>query len=617
MRQRFEYEVQIDLDGRFNAGATGPGAFGVDIPSEDGLTALNGSAVDGLVAEIARHCLDTKTFTRLFGAPAATTTLSPSRGELWFSDFHWHAQRDESTFTRIAIDDDSGAASDQALVVIGTRLQPAETATVSGRVTFWSNDDAEAAKRAEQISRWLLGVQSFGALRGIGFGRASRIAMGSHSTSAYAPLKAGVSGALVEIDCGVDRAFVNPPAEPVLKNLQRAEGSISGGRLIGVLTRTVLDLLGGDQGGMLRDLSAEKKRALPYGLRAFVEEIDKVRITHAMPVENGGERTPPPPLSLCSVPQTNGGDPSVIDLAGYTELFTVGDAAPVFAPDWKHKTRAHVEKAYQVRSVPTKLRIRTAMQLDQRVPAEGQLFAAELVEPAGVTWSAVLDVSDVSEAKRSEVVDAVVSLLTMGAGPLSETKAIVKLVRLPSRGFAVPLATEVFDEAGCVIVSLATPAVLVNTETHGNAGAFVAYDEYWRGISGGCLSLVKNGLFARESFVGGEYLAKRFREKTPGTNDSYRPLVLTQAGSVFVLELLDPKNQKKRERLVALLRGLASHGLEHNANASDGWIEASFPYSRRNGYGEIRVNRRLPQGILGHHVISTDRWEVFETIATS
>jgi len=99
--------------------------------------------------------------------------------------------------------------------------------------------------------------------------------------------------------------------------------------------------------------------------------------------------------------------------------------------------------------------------------------------------------------------------------------------------------------------------------------------------------LVLRHFFARQELGGGVYWWNRFRDK----KEPYRPVILTQPGSVFVLDLVEGK----RDEAAGVLTGWRDHGLPQLAAAPGGADWRANPWLAENGYGEVAINPTLHQ----------------------
>ena len=131
------------------------------------------------------------------------------------------------------------------------------------------------------------------------------------------------------------------------------------------------------------------------------------------------------------------------------------------------------------------------------------------------------------------------------------------------------------------IVTLRTPAVLCDIEAvlSGLNSAHAAYAKYFARESFNTLELVRH--FAEQRLSGGGYLWREFQE-----SKKYRPYVMTQPGSTFVLKLAGDE-QAANDKLANWLRS----GLPVSAEVPDGQDLRTCPYVPENGFGEIIVNQ--------------------------
>ena len=154
------------------------------------------------------------------------------------------------------------------------------------------------------------------------------------------------------------------------------------------------------------------------------------------------------------------------------------------------------------------------------------------------------------------------------------------------------------EEAGEYVVTLQTPALLVDPGRHLAPGKKLGksdeqtmrteYADIWKSLSDGSLELVN--YFHRVSLTGGAYLNKRFQKDEA----IYRPYLMTEAGSLFVLRPVTDEGRKKLDHW-------ARYGLEISkevakfyglpADRQNDWWQRC-PYLPENGFGEIRVNAK-------------------------
>ena len=504
----------------------------------------------------------------------------PMRGRMQWSDFvDWTTtpSTDPPSRTRIAIDDERGAADSGMLQVLESPYASGETAAFEGTI-HWLGSDSESERPVlEALERGLLWLRAAGGVRTAGFGGV----LGAELTASTQPLKAASS--LAEKDRLELRLRF---AEPVIFSKRRvadnwfeSEDVISGGALKGAVA-TMIDA----EPGLFGDLSAE---------------LSGLGFTHAFPAAVGKPRPSQWPLSMVSYS-------SDADKPDFGDAMT-GGAKPVrqgkpwaFDIDWKDGIRKIVERSYGWPKLERQVRVRTAFDGSKGKADEGEvneggrLFAWRMVEPFDHEWVCCVDLSELSPEARKQLVALVESF---GMGPLGKSKAWAEIVpRVPDQQTA--------SEAKHYVVTLQTPALLLDPgrmlAPNGGIGAKdadtlrAALAAAWQEVSGGALRLVD--YFQRCSLAGGGYLLQRF-----GTaREQYRPYLLSDAGSTFRLEPAPGREtdaaaivgqwRKKGLPLTASVRGF--YGIPDAAD--DQWKHC--PYLPENGYGEIVANEPVKVG---------------------
>ncbi|EDN71414.1 conserved hypothetical protein [Beggiatoa sp. PS] len=279
----------------------------------------------------------------------------------------------------------------------------------------------------------------------------------------------------------------------------------------------------------------------------------------------------------------------VYDVALCEGPVLINNMAPEFAIDWKES--GDVQKAFGWPNLKQELRVRTAIEGENRRALENQLFAYEMIVPENdVAWYASLDLADVPATERSDVVAEFQSLLAQGVTGLGKTKAYTRIDLL-----AEPTIAKAHQSKdGVWIITLQTPALLCDPDELTAQKQFdaasqlhQAYAEVWQQLSNGQLQLER--FFATQSLAGGYYLWKRFQKTM-----AYQPYLLTDAGSVFVLKSTTDNNVEAQKIIQKWLEqglplpGWAITKYQLGKEEHDYW--AHCPYIRHNGYGEIAVN---------------------------
>jgi hypothetical protein len=364
-------------------------------------------------------------------------------------------------------------------------------------------------------------------------------------------------------------------------NLFESEEVIPGGVLKGCIAASWRTSLGLKSDG---EIAPGMDQARPE----LCQHFERLRFTHAFP-GTADQKTRPVVAPLSLVKDRNG---QVRDVALCDGPILLGDppAAPSFAVDWK--SNDDVQSDFGWPKLHRELRVRTAIDKERRKAKDEQLFAYEMIAPHDdLNWYGQIDLSLVPATDRSAVEAQLRGVLSQGVYSLGKTKARAE-VALHQAG---TIQTKYVSNAGARrnhwIVTLQTPALLCDPaqldETSGGNELFEAYREVWDDLSNHSLQLVR--FFAQQSLAGGFYLHRRFQ---PGK--AYNPYLLTDAGSVFVLQ----PNKGQEAQAQQCIDDWLEHGLtlpqwaidRYARNGRPGNHWANCPYLPANGYGEIAVN---------------------------
>jgi hypothetical protein len=179
--------------------------------------------------------------------------------------------------------------------------------------------------------------------------------------------------------------------------------------------------------------------------------------------------------------------------------------------------------------------------------------------------------------------------------PIGKTKAL-GVVEIGETPEVAPERREAF------VVTLRTPALLIDPSRrlapNGGIGSGRQEDlrlelgDAWRELSGGSLELVN--YYQRCTLAGGKYFQQRFL----GTARPYRPYLLSNAGSTFLLKPANGREDDAQECLKRWARkGLPlAAGVRTFYAIPDEWDQQwrHCPYLPENGYGEVAVNQVCP-----------------------
>ncbi len=521
----------------------------------------------------------------------------PQRGRLRLEDFRAHpVDSGVRTRHRIAIDAETGAADDQMLQLLESPWGSGAEVKFTGAIRCVAKDQAAAEELARQVEVGLRWVPQFGGERGLGFGtNAGMLVSVKPSAGGTKPPSAA------EAANATTWALVVTPLAPFLlakhrtiENVFEGADTIPGAAIKGALAELWREEAGATPGTPLSQFGAARHPELAAHFDALV-------FSHAFPAPKG-RRTRPvvPPLSLAR----GGGQLRDLARVGGPGVFqgrnpaddTPTVEAPAFDIDWKSRDDVDRDFGWPEGGLPRESRLGTAIDRDKNRARDEALFGKEAVIPTGHEWLARVDLSAVSDAAtRSRVAEQLAAMLAQGLEHLGKTRARASVEVLPARRIPPHVAQSAKPSGGQVIVTLQTPALLGWPEPLpapqgvDPAGWQTTYAEIWAGLAGGALTCFRH--FARQTLAGGEYLWRRFQKKH---GRPYNPWLLTDAGSVFVLQVAAGREVDAQ----AFLQRIAARGLPLPA-----WANAAFgltgdprtdwrfcPYLPENGYGEVALN---------------------------
>lgn len=498
--------------------------------------------------------------------------------QLFFSDFVLRGEEHRSDFYRITVDNELGAVKKHHLLRLESLFESGREYDFVGNLTLFSDTD-DVDEICHYVERGLRWVDQFGAMRTIGFGRLQQVKLKKNvkrisSTGGNAHLdETGIAEVLITPDHQFCIA-----GKPQDENLFESQEIIPGAAIIGSLA-TTWSHMAGDSNGSLCNVNDKERKELK-------DNFNKIRITHAFPATENASRPVTFPFSVVKTDKE-----SFYDVATLSGPCLINNNVPDFAVDWKSDDDV---KQYFGWSQPEReLRVRTAISPDTLRAADKELFAYELVMPKGHSWYARLDLSRVDSSCRQDVFKQLESLVSFGVSGLGKTKTPFKIkfdtthaIRSAHPSNSTPINGKQW------VVTLQTDTLLgvpeKITENGRQEKMFEMYRMAWEDLSKN-LKLIR--YFARQKFAGGKYLYHVFGKRKP--TGMYMPWLLTEAGSVFVLEACDDPEAAREDVERWLLQGLplgksVKEYYQIDADPDLQW--RACPYLPQNGYGEIAVN---------------------------
>ncbi|HET8547016.1 MAG TPA: RAMP superfamily CRISPR-associated protein [Bryobacteraceae bacterium] len=586
----YEFDVTLSILGPVLTQSSGPGAYGVDSAfarDHENRPYLPWTLIKGRMREAFEELGFAQTEQWFGPRPQGGGNRANPNGSfvrfntrLSGTDFVLQTNSaDLCRRRRIEIDPKRNAANEQMMQVLESAVPPGGVGEFAGVIRFEAATEpaGEVAMRIRKALEW---AGCFGANTTVGFGRLKEAAVKQRApqTTTVSAQTERIRLTLTTSDpfCVTERRSEN--------NLFESGSVIPGGVIKGALAAQWMRELGKET--PVIEPGCDSKR------EALARHFAAIRFSHAAPrAIRQTVRPSAVPLSVAYVNER------WVDYALCNEPPQDLAVAVAFAPDWKDSEAGAAREMFGWRNVNTELRVRTQISREQRRAQEHALFAYEMVKPQPLVWDLEIDVS-AAGPDSAAVRDQLLGLLSGGVRGVGKTKAHFSA----APGGQIPRVCEsrAEPERGKWIVVLETPALLLNgPELQGKRGRgdlLEAYRRVWRQISGGSLEL--SHFFARQRLQGGLYLYRRFQH---GNEHGYEPYLPTDAGSVFVLETAEGRDREARGRIAQWLK----HGLDvpqwalerfrRSERGGDWW--SNNPYVPENGFGEVSVNGKLPEGV--------------------
>ena len=549
----------------------------------------------------------------------AHQNAQPQRAQLSFSPY-WHTseshQSGEISY-RIALDPATQTVKPGALMSIETPFSQGKTCLFQGDIHAWLED----SKAADKLTRWLrLGLRyipAIGALKGIGFGKLiedntypkidCNVLQPPSEQSHYEPGKHTYNFAIkpngplcfAQAQLGNNTPFNETPdastEQSHLNNTFTSETFIPGSAIKGAIAQTLCLMYDVKH---LTDIPQECEHQL------LAQYLDQIRFVHGRPAKDDHtQREPVIPLSLVSY---SFGDqaPQFLDIAWHTYpeqpalllKYENTRVAPLFQIDWKSKVYHAAANAFQQHQPDYLLTLHTAIDAKTGASAEHQLYAVHAVSEQDTHWLSHLTLpSHLPENETKILIQSLETIFSLGLNHLGKTKARGKIQWLTKADH--PPKTFNFKEGDRLVIVLQSATRLLTRAqrdipaSNGDEALHRAYQENWQQLSDKSLKLIH--AYTQETLLGGSYLWHRYWKPL---SKAYNPEVMTQAGSVFVLQV-EPNQAKTANRV---LEAWQAEGLPQLADALGNEDWQLNPYQRFNGYGEILIHtdpQPLPDGV--------------------
>jgi hypothetical protein len=649
-----EFIVELELGGPFLTGSSEAGPWGVDaVCARDALGRLYiaGSLARGKFREaldaigthdrpdgtgtLNRRCDDMDTSDKRDEQRRKPISDSgepiepPPRFPYLFFDFiagEGFPGPGRQTITRVAMDDETGAARLGALRVIDCPALPGSRIVFRGAVRCVAKDsDSHIQLIIKTLARGLGWVTGFGAEQTTGMGRLQQArVVGYHdlydwgakliqpswlrrgatresdtidwSPAVVTPTSGASSDALPEsvvVDYEVADAFC--VASGLVKgNIFESDDHLRGDVIKGALAESLRQL-----NGLPPDFNLENAEP-HHDFDAICRNFSKIRVTTARACRPSDTGLPAVPPHSLAVSHDRVYDFALVDdwdKPEYAPL--IRGTAAKFLHDWKPEDADLVSEHFPKPALLRELRVRTAIDSKIRRAKEKQLFAYRLIRPEGFVWRGTISFSALEQSTRTEVWKQLAWFLSFGWLHIGKTKARTRgVIRQPLSQKATTESDDWFSKNGIFVISLRSPALLLDPARLVNeVGIPVSgeevdrlYEEVWSELSGG--SLVLKRRFVTHELVGGHqslrfrrFLDDSERNRKNQRKQPYNPALWTEPGSVFVL-------QHKTDNAIRTIDLWLRDGLplpDWAVQAYGNMFETN-PYLPSNGFGEIDVN---------------------------
>jgi len=464
----------------------------------------------------------------------AAGSYEPDRSALFLSDLAAapipDSDKAEAPAHRVRIDPESGAAKEGHLLTLEQVAAPGACVSFTG--AFHAYSSLNPADLAAALDLALTVNGAVGSLKSVGFGEIVDRDVTAACAVAATPLTDPGGDRLV-LRFTLDRPYLIDAAR-VADNAWLGRRDIPGGAIKGLLAQNLI--LAGEQ--------------------VDADALSALRIGHARRV---GDQAPVLPVSVVRDSRNE----------RFVDLSADGAAVnnPVPQVDWKQEWALVEMQGFGSNpNVRFDERVHTTIDADTGAAADSMLYSTIALEADVEGFLCEIDLNGIKAEQRGLLMTA----LSRPLHGLGMTHATLT-------PFSLEAAGEHGATAGRIAIILKTDGLLADPfdidNTQPSAPQEV-YAAFWQS----CLPNSNMiACFASQRLVGG-YHALRFRVK----KGEYRPWMLTEPGSVFVLDL-------HAEDVDAMKRLLTS-GLCRSTLEGEALDWKNCPFVVENGYGEIAIH---------------------------
>jgi hypothetical protein len=485
------------------------------------------------------------------------------------------------------------------------RFESGSSTTWIGTISFFSPDQNAAQELGNQLQIGLKWISALGGTKGTGYGRLEKVSteLTPHRSSSVASFD---GDGLVFPLCFefIDDLLIGGQKKPK-SNFVESEQVIPGGVIKGSLARFLNMVCGVTPATMPIDQSnggVADDGAYPLLAKYF----SRLRFLHGFPALPGHTARPVVlPYSAvwvdASPDELPFGDVALLD----GPVLDKKNRAPRFQIDWKESNATkNLRESFGWGTPEIINKTRTAIEEKTRTAKEEKLYTFQYLTPyqvlatddpdeekKQVRWISRIMLPKMDHTEQQRLLQELNRAISLGWHHMGKRDARFRLVDIGKGASNPPFASRksTLSQGGLAIVTLQTDTLMFDAkalaEQNSGIDLHAVYEDYWNEIIGSSCNLLR--FFARQHMSGG-YLAKKLY---PPYSDCYYPYVLTEAGSVFVLELQSPLADEALNRFVENGLPLPPQIIALFPEEKDHYKHwKNCPYVPENGYGEIIVN---------------------------
>ena len=595
MNSRFRIEVKLKVRGPFLTSTGTDTSRGIDRVFARNLEdkhVIHGSHIKGKLREALSELafgnqLPGFDLIHQFGRENADGHYLPERGNLLFGDFALLDDAEgENTATRTSINKMTGTALEHALQTAEIISKPGASSRWQGEISFFAKDINSAKRLRDALKLGFQWMTNLGAVKGSGYGRMEAVELSEPNQYSHVPVvKTHIKSETITLSLDFQSEFfVGSLARG--SNYKESEQVIPGAALKGAFARHLNAICGGaDLTAPINPQNGEVVKNFPDLCKWF----GLIRFAHAFPSKDHKR-----PVALPFSTVKGAKDGQLYYLSFISEPRLMPDRkAPNYQVDWKDDDFGQPMQECGWASCERINKTRTAIRDETRTAEENKLYTFQYISPLDrqgqkINWIARIDLPHElheREAERQRLQADLRDALNSGWCLLGKRDALFQL-SMQDGAPELPQKRHQLAQSGAqlAVVVLQTDALLFKGSTYADDPGYSLheiYSRYWREVTQATWSLSR--FYARQKMAGG-YLGRRYPLES-----FYYPYILTEAGSVFILE------RQSNSQGSEILTKLEKHGLplpdEIVQNISDKKnIWQTCPYVPENGYGEICVN---------------------------